>query len=270
MRSSLARHRPSPYGEKARGPGDHESPRVPLAISRPERKTPATQRPRTLSGATDARRGTGPRPTVKRRGGPAITNRRGFPPRSFNDTKTGPFTVARGPLRRNVVISAASLQRCPLSLAISRPERKTPAAPRPRTLSDAIGAWRGTGPRPTVKRRGGPAITNRRGFPSRSFNDTKTGPFTVARGPLRRNVVISAASLQRCPLSLAISRPERKTPAAPRPRTLSDAIDAWRGTGPRPTVKRRECPAIANRRGFPSRSLNDTKNARNPAAANAF
>ena len=28
----------------------------------------------------------------------------------------------------------------------------------------------------------------------------------------------------------------RKTPATQRPRTLSDAIDAWRGTGPRPTV----------------------------------
>ena len=36
----------------------------------------------------------------------------------------------------------------------SLPKRKTSAAQRPRTFAVKTGAWRGTGPRPTVQRRG--------------------------------------------------------------------------------------------------------------------
>ncbi len=113
------------------------------------------------------------------------------------------FTVARGPSRRNFVISAASLQRCPLSAAISRPIRKAPFHPRAReNLFLAI---------PLDRPMHGAAQDRALRTKRLLIVARNRHLLTVARGPLRRNVVISAASLQRCPLSLAISRPP-KTP----------------------------------------------------------
>ena len=96
--------------------------------------------------------------------------------------------------------------------------RKTPAAQRPRMFTAQTDAWRGTGPRPTV-----------RGW---RF-------FIVARGPVPRDL-----------------SPLRKTPAAQRPRMVVAQTGAWRGTGPRPTVKCRFLRCYRSAGACPPRSLN--------------
>ncbi len=168
----------------ARGPGERESPSVPLAISQPERKTPATPRPRTLSDAIDARRGTGPRPTGR-------------------GTDLPLTTVARGKTRR-----ARIAERSPRDLPT---KRKTAATQKPRTLSDAIDARRGTGPRPTGRGADLPLIT-------------------VARGPLRSRLqqtcVCRLAKARYLTLTLSSLKPRcRDVHCPPRSTQLGEAQD---------------------------------------------
>ncbi len=100
---SMARHRTAPYG--LRGPFHYRAKEAPFTVARgpvprdlpTEPKTPETPGLRHSSLQTDARRGTGPRPTDEgafhrsakeapfhrsARENPAIANRRGFPSRS--------------------------------------------------------------------------------------------------------------------------------------------------------------------------------------------
>ena len=162
----------------------------------------------------------------------------GFPPRSLAcprdcssgspdperrmERRTHPGLVARGPVPRDRSTYAKN-------------------ARRPRPFSVPIEARRGTGPRPTVKRRrpckpsrGGlsPAISrptrkpnaDQGRFPDRGtardrpspYGETETAWHTVARGTGPRDRSTYA-----------------KTERQP---TVSPSIEAWRGTGPRPTV----------------------------------
>ena len=146
-------------------------------------------------------------------------------PSPYAEGEAASTTVARGPVPRDRSMArdrpspygegAAffTVARGPSEVSIRASERVPPA----------IAAWRGTGPRPTVK--------GRRFFPERG-----------GQAP-------------------AISHPLRKTLAAQRPRMFAAQTGAWRGTGPRPTVKGRrffperggQAPAIAAWRGKPAR-----------------
>ncbi len=152
-----------------------------------------------------------------------------WPPQSMHaQHRTAPYGNGRVAWRgktRRARSQTAPLHRSARSCAsrsLSHRERPQPHSAR-ENMALAIGARRGTGPRSTGTEgsRGDRETARDRPSPYglRSIFTVARGPgervpkrplFTVARGPSRRNFVISAAPLQRCPLSLAISRPPRK------------------------------------------------------------
>ncbi len=116
---------------------------------------------------------------------------------------------------------------------------------------------------------------------------TKNAPSTVARGPVPRDLPKKTAFFERSARACPSRSPDlcENRPWLRCLRTVSVTTEAWRGTGPRPTVRGaglsrsaravtpKLCPlcSLAAEMSTVPRDLSTaTKNARSPEAANVF
>ena len=141
------------------------------AISPPKRKTSAARRPRIFAVKTEARRGTGPRPTVRRRGSDSHEIKRTL--RFYRPKET--FGAIRTPNLENLG-----------NLGNPAPDRRNREGQALALRCRRILAWRGPVPRPTgTSRPGGLSyrgcIETRRSLLPKMHQDQEVSPTGVHR-----------------------------------------------------------------------------------------